>query len=125
MYERRVKQNEKGKVKLNKWNVELDACWKLFSTWKAVLRGAFLQDASGIGDEGVEVEQLVHVLPTFCWWLALLWHRDGVRVIHLDRHVVGHVTRPFPWHLRALRNIPDYETESRRATICIVGLKGK
>lgn len=41
-------------------------CWKLTTTWQAVLGGAFLQDPSGIRDEGVEVEQLVHVLPTFC-----------------------------------------------------------
>jgi len=70
-------------------------------TCEAVLRGAFLQDAGGVGDERVEVEQLVHVLPAFGRRLALLGHRDGVRVVHLDGHVVRHVAGALPRHLKA------------------------
>lgn len=69
-------------------------------TCQAVLRGALLQNPGGIGDEGVEVEQLVHVLPAFRRWLALLRHGDGIRVVHLDGHVVGHVAGAFPRYLK-------------------------
>lgn len=68
----------------------------LIPTCQAVLWGTFLQNPGGIRDEGVEVEQLVHVLPTFCRRLALLRHGDGVRVVHLDGHVVRHVAGAFP-----------------------------
>lgn len=82
-----------GRSQLTRWQLP---------TWEAVLRRAFLQDAGGIGDEGVEVEQLVHVLPALCWRLALLRHRDGVWVVHLDGHVVRHVTGTLPWHLKVV-----------------------
>lgn len=97
----------------------------LIPTWQAVLWGAFLQNPSGIGDEGVEVEQLVHVLPTFCRRLALLRHGDGVRVVHLDRHVVCHVTGAFPRHLKmTVHDIRRYET-GRNVTTCITHLFGR
>lgn len=68
-------------------------------TWQCTVL-ALLQNPCRVGDERVEVKQFVHVLPALSRWFTLLRHCDGVRVIHLNGHVIGSITWPLAWDSR-------------------------